>query len=213
MRELGKAQLPGSMLGLGIRSLEIRLIIMWRPWCLARLSSHARRDMESDYRMWAYNEFIMTLSRHATHHKYLTTLGASSWRTPWDPKDGAAWEQPQVISTMTYSVLVISYADLLWRQPYTLARLRAFLPEAASDLHTDFVPRLGVDYFPENYLKVHGTVAQYGEMHPSASVGYDPSEATCAVDTADPLRRAWTVLEPDEQRQAKADNAYLAAHS
>ena len=91
-------------------------------------------------------------------------------------------------STTRFPALVVSYADLLWRQEYTLRRLQAFLPEVGA-LSTAFEPQLGVDYFPQISLKTHGTIAQFADKHSPESLGYDlydRSTRECAVSAADP---------------------------
>ena len=56
------------------------------------------------------------------------------------------------------NVLLVSYADLLWRPEVVLKRLHAFLPDGLLDgVNFEFMPKLGRDIFPGNRWKVQGS--------------------------------------------------------
>lgn len=209
--ELSSSPLPESMVRMSIRALDLRLVIMWRPWCLSVLSSHARDEMAYDYYVWAHNEFIKRNARHAHHHRFLTTLGTPAWSSDF----GAASPNARLVSSRLYPTLVVSFADLLWRPQYTLQRLESFMPELGT-LNAGYVPRLNIDYFPENRLKVHGTVQAYGEAHPPPTLGYDPEARECIANSShwpnvikDPL----TVLTQVDQQIARDALAHLKQFS
>ena len=69
--------------------------------------------------------------------------------------------------TWAFPVLVVSYADLLWRQQRTLARLR-FPARLQNDLSPSFVPRLDHDVFKGNHWKVHGSLEASRTTAPGA---------------------------------------------
>jgi hypothetical protein len=82
-------------------------------------------------------------------------------------------------------VLLVSYADLLWRPNRTLARLKAFVPcGALRGITTDFEPVLGRDVFPGNHWKVQGTVLGFARAHPPRSLGYVNGRCANGTDSA-----------------------------
>jgi len=112
-------------------------------------------------------------------------------------------------------VLLLSYADLLWRTQYTTDRLLRFLPCAAS-LNASYTVQLGRDYFDftthtrsggSNRWKARGTVADFGASHPPESVGYSLVERRC--DGTPPFAPSWVADDADLVRRFNASRDYL----
>jgi len=233
----------------GIKTLQTRFVIMWRPWCLAALSSHAQADIQArGYTAWVHNEFLERYGKHVDNHKFFTRLGGTAHESRASPAASLtlrhttrlvwvhslytalhsyqrakasllqagtpASSRNNVMSTRLYPVMVLSYADLLFRPAYALERLQDFLPEAGL-LDIAFRPKLGVDIFPQNEWKAEGSVADYAREHTPESVGYDTRTRTCTIDAGgEEKRRAWTVLEVAKERErAKANLDYLQYYS
>lgn len=134
VKGLRAAPLPQRFVQLGVRRLTIKVVLMWRPWCLALLSSTARKSQSKNYTRWAIDELVHLNSAFAARHRALTAAGVPC--------------------------LVISYSDLLFRFDDTARRLKGFLP-CLGKLNNSFVPVLGRDIFPGNQWKVRGSVASF----------------------------------------------------
>ena len=81
------APMPPRMVARGIGRLRPAYLMMWRPWCLAPLSSHARDKGAPSSAGW--QRFELALNEYQVEtHRVLTSHGES--------------------------VLVLNYADLLW---------------------------------------------------------------------------------------------------
>ena len=152
--------------------------MMWRPWCLAQLSKHAKNTMSKSPERWQRNELEIDRAFVARH---------------------------KALVKMNVSVLVVSYADLLWRQDRTVMRVQEFLP-CAGRLSTSFVPQPGVDYFEANHIKVQGSIREFGHSASAERLGYNRSSHTCTVPPGD-------ALPPHEQHGARAHMWYLRRHS
>lgn len=76
------------------------------------------------------------------------------------------------------AVLVVSYADLLWRPRRTISRIEDFLP-CGVQLRRDFVPKLGRDVYPGNKWKMNFTRVQFAKSHPAQSLGYNLTTSSC----------------------------------
>jgi hypothetical protein len=133
---LGAAPLPPAFVRLGVDSLLIKVLLMWRPWCLANLSSHAVRSQKLNYTSWAVRELVVLNSGFVARHQALHASGVP--------------------------LLVVSYSDLLFRFKDTASRIERFLP-SLGNLSDSFVPVLGRDIFAGNNWKVQGTVASYAK--------------------------------------------------
>jgi len=82
-------------------------------------------------------------------------------------------------------VLVINYADLVWRPELTLRRLSSFLP-CLGQLDIDFVPREGKDVFRGNKWKVSGSVREFGRrVDPERCCDYSVEQRRCTKPTFD----------------------------
>jgi len=133
-RLIHEAPIPPPMVHQNIDRLQVKVIVMWRPWCLASLSGHARQEMARNYSAWADKELVRLNSKFVTRHRGLVDAGVP--------------------------VLVIAYSDLLFRGQTTVGRLQQFLP-CLGKLDRSFVPRIGRDIFPGNKWKVEGSVADF----------------------------------------------------
>lgn len=149
-----KEDMPPKMLAAGVTSLRLSIVQMWRPLCLANLSSHFRH--------------LPFLSKEAAR----IADGARSHRA---------------FRAAGVNVVLVSYADLLWRPRAVLQRLRSpdFLPGGLLDgINLEFVPRRGRDIFAGNQWKVHETLINYAAAHPAASLGYNLERRSCSNTTA-----------------------------
>ena len=140
VRGLGAAPLPRKLVQLGVHSLEIKVLLMWRPWCLASLSSNAVSSQKKNYTSWAVEELVHLNSGRVARHRALRESGAP--------------------------LLVIAYSDLLFRFNDTARRIENFLP-CLGELSNWFVPVNGRDILVGNKWKAQGTVASYA-LHAAA---------------------------------------------
>ena len=150
--KLTAVPLPHSMTMAGIRRISFRVVQMWWPSCLLRLSKKLFHHPGLKRRYAETNTTAMDSERQihekqAHEHRELRAAGVP--------------------------VLLISYADLLWQPDRTLARLRAFLPcRAGERISVDAEPIMGRDIFPNNSWKVKGSIRSFGAQHPASSLGY-----------------------------------------
>eukprot|EP00415_Alexandrium_ostenfeldii_P002296 UN2296 len=123
------------------------------------------------------------------------------------------WRAHKYLAGIGAPVLVVSFADLIWRPDYTLRRLPAFVPclhqldinysprahkgtdifpenrwKAYGSLHQldiNYSPRAhkGTDIFPENRWKAYGSVRQFGRRTDPERFGYDAKRRQCATPT------------------------------
>jgi len=152
------APLPPRMVAAGIRKLDIKAIMMWRPWCMStgELSSHAEYNIEQcGQRGYLRVEHELNRRLAAKHRELTTRLGVR--------------------------VLVVSYADLLWQTDSTLERMQDFLPEVGT-LDMNYAPVDGVDVWPLNQWKAVGDSKEFGKSHPPSAFEYDTATNSCPVD-------------------------------
>mmetsp|Transcript_8326 Transcript_8326/g.18183 ORF Transcript_8326/g.18183 Transcript_8326/m.18183 type:complete len:364 (-) Transcript_8326:84-1175(-) len=135
-RPLVEATPPQAMQSMGIRSLQTAYVIMYKPICLWSLSHFVVDHIKNKPRVHARRE-LDELEEQVQLHKYLRSEGRP--------------------------VVVVNYADLVWNSDFTKKRLESFLPCLGS-LDMDYVPKLGVDVFPGNNMKVSTGVKTYGQQ-------------------------------------------------
>ena len=153
--KLTTAPLPLSMGQAGIQRLTHYVVQMWWPTCLLPLTKTFLVNQEEKHLMDPYVTEQTMHKSMATRHRALRAAGVP--------------------------VLLISYADLLWRPDRTLSRLRSFVPCTALDrVSTDAELMMGLDVFPGNKWKVNGTVRGFASRHPPSSLGY--VEGRCLED-------------------------------
>ena len=161
------APMPPRMVARGIGRLRPAYLMMWRPWCLAPLSSHARDKGAPSSAGW--QRFELELNEYqAETHRVLTSHGES--------------------------VLVLNYADLLWDATAARRRIERWAP-CAGALDPSVNERLEVQR-SGGHWKNAASVTTYATAHPPAASGYDPRRGAC-VETlysdelsADEVRRA-----------------------
>lgn len=147
--------MPLPLLHAGIRHLPFATVLMYRPWCLWPLSSHAREQRDSmGLARWAAQEvgFMEDLRAKLTVHR--------------------AAARP---------VLLVSLAELLWRPERFETLLGAFAP-CLGRVDLSFLPRLGRDIYPDNsFGHVDGSLRSYGESKdPASCCSYDVEAAVCS---------------------------------
>ena len=161
------APMPPRMVARGIGRLRPAYLMMWRPWCLAPLSSHARGKGAPSSAGWQRFELALNEYQVKTH-RVLTSHGES--------------------------VLVLNYADLLWDVTAARRRIERWAP-CAGALDPSVNERLEVQA-SGGHWKDAASVTTYAAAHPPAASGYDPRRGAC-VETlysdelsADEVRRA-----------------------
>ena len=161
------APMPPRMVARGIGRLRPAYLMMWRPWCLSPLSSHAREKGAPSSAGW--QRFELALNEYqAETHRVLTSHGEA--------------------------VLVLNYADLLWDVTAARQRIERWAP-CAGALDPSVNERLEVQA-SGGHWKDAASVTTYAAAHPPAASGYDPRRGAC-VETlysdelsADEVRRA-----------------------
>ena len=161
------APMPPRMVARGIGRLRPAYLMMWRPWCLSPLSSHARDKGAPSSAGWQRFELALNEYQVKTH-RVLTSHGES--------------------------VLVLNYADLLWDVTAARRRIERWAP-CAGALDPSVNERLEVQR-SGGHWKDAASVTTYAAAHPPAASGYDPRRGAC-VETlysdelsADEVRRA-----------------------
>jgi len=190
-KPLLEAKLPASLQMLGVDNLLTSYVIMYKPMCLWPMSHIIVQEVKADPQRRARAE-LKGLQDQMELHKYLVSVGRP--------------------------VLVINYADLLWHPIVTKRRLEAFLPCLGS-LDVDFVPKLGVDIFPGNNMKISTGVQSYGEMIDPSEYNYmlgdveNGTRGECLVDDTLPNKEVDFTggLEQflDSEEQKMLNDAYL----
>ena len=178
----------------GVRTLNVHAVLMWRPWCLCAISSHARRyevtgAKTNDSTQWAQAEFVRLNRGLVERHQALT----KRLRVP---------------------TLILSYADVIWRPARSASRLETFLP-ALFPLNASFVPRLGDEIFRGNQFKVKGSIDTYASKLPAPqTIGLDLETGFCAVNALNGRYNPSHLLPTDAERAEAASYAdYLSALS
>lgn len=186
------ATLPTSMTSIGITGLKLKMVLLWRPWCLGLLSSHTREkiaDLKKEFGeaegfdRWLINEHNLA-ENMVSKHAHLESLGAE--------------------------ILVVSYADLIWDSESTIKRLEAFVPELGT-LNANYIPTQGgphPDIYKGNRWKVDGSLAEYGRTNDPSRFGYSLQEKEC-TNTA----KGFDSLAPDRAQKARDSYGYLKKYS
>lgn len=128
---------PFELAQKGIEWLRWGVVMQHRPWCMWRLSSHAREERVESLQAWAEEE-LRLIEKFVLVHKKLIEMGVP--------------------------VLMQSYSELLWWPAAYVQRFKIFAPcLPPPDPWTS--PTVGVHIFESNALKIHGSVAAYGASH------------------------------------------------
>lgn len=160
--------MTGKFAAAGITKLKPVYVLMWTPFCVRKLSS---RPFLPRYGKSGIESEVSTLQQLQLQHSALISSGVP--------------------------VVVISYADLLWRPHETVSRLERFLP-CVGALDIDYIPSHGKDVFVENGWKVNGSVHAFGAKHNAMECcGFSSLDHVCKDDT---LFKQLGPLE-DEMRQ------------
>lgn len=145
--------IPPKMREAGIEKIKLAYVQMWRPMCLAQMSTHAVEEIVTKgAREYARHELGFLENATSNYHQ-LRKLG--------------------------FPVLVVSLADMLWNQDFMQKRLEAFLP-CLGGLDFDFVPQVGEHLSQCNMWKAAGSVKSFGaSMDPLDNFGYDAKSGAC----------------------------------
>ena len=145
------AQMPPRMVARGIGRLRPAYLMMWRPWCLAPLSSHARDKGAPSSAGW--QRFELALNEYQVEtHRVLTSHGES--------------------------VLVLNYADLLWDATAARRRIERWAP-CAGALDPSVNERPPVQRSGGHWKNAASVTTSLATAHPPAASGYDPRRGAC----------------------------------
>ena len=140
--------------GWPLRKIRPVYALMWKPLCLEGLSHTFNNNFNKDPAN-ALDARIRLVERAAELVRWANRVGAR--------------------------MVVLNYADLLWRPGVISARLKALLPCVAGvEFDARWTPKLTVDVYPRNFLKTNGSAFTYGKAHPPASQCYNLSASACA---------------------------------
>lgn len=136
-----------------LRKIRPVYAMMWKPLCLQKLSSHFRKGFKKD---------------PVKHLDYaVAAVERAVELVHWAKRVGAR-------------MIVLNYADLLWRPGIVSARLKALLPCVADfEFDAQWTPKLHADIYPGNRFKPAGTTFSYGKAHPPASQCYNLEASSC----------------------------------
>lgn len=179
---LSTEKLSSEMSIHGIEKVLPAYVMMWTPLCVMAVASKSRGKLSvlESARTLLQRE-VWNLQRMRQQHEALMKS-----RTP---------------------VLVISYADLLFRQHHTVDRMNGFLPCAGSSMNAHFTPRMGIDIFPRNKWKVRSTIHDFSsKLDPYECCGYDLKESTCS-------NRTYFESIPEFEEDLNELNEYFAQYS
>lgn len=178
---LARREVSPQMQKAGVRKVTPAYIIMWTPLCVLNVQKRSRTALSGP-----------------TVRKFLQM-------EVWNLQQMK--QQHEALRKSSTPVLVVSYADLLFREQYTLDRMNEFLPCAGGSMNADFVPQLGVDVFPENKWKVRGTVHDFSVgLDPTKCCGYDVKESKCS-------NRTYFELIPELKNELNELDAYFQRYS
>ena len=167
--ELDERAVPPSVAAAGIRRLRWGVLMGYRPYCLWPLSSH-----DAENRLAFLNAtgggggYEGGASRDDDDASGLTIAAAACPVSVWtlrlldEVRSLEAFVSEHRMHVASHRpVLVLSFADLLWRPAEAVRSLLGFAPCLRS-LNLSYVPRRGVDVFAENLFKVRGSIATFG---------------------------------------------------
>jgi len=177
---LQRSKVAPEMAKVGIRKIIPVYMIMWTPPCLLNVQTRSLMALQGPRARKFLQHEVWNLQRMRQQHEALVKAG-----TP---------------------VLVISYADLLFREQHTLDRMNTFLP-CAGGVNADYVPQMNVDVFPENKWKVRGTVHDFSQgLDPVQCCAYDVDQHKC-------LNRTYFKLIPEFEQELNELDAYFTKYS
>jgi hypothetical protein len=164
------AALPAKFQEYGIKSIELAYVLVWRPICLCKLSSHCssqKKELRSLEDIVQAHSFFMSRNQR---------------------------------------VLLVSYADLLWRPNHSLNRISANIGELGK-LDPEFVPKEDKDIYPGNQWKAVGSLASFGRKINPKELQYSVEDASCQGGSG------FDKLGPHMRARADTAVGYLRLHS
>ena len=181
LEESETATVPSGMAASGVDRVKWGVIIMHRPWCMWNMSSHAREGREDNLKAWATDELKDTEKLVAMHRK---------------------------LALDQVPVLVTNYAQLLWRPDEFIERVEHFAP-CAGTIDLNFVPKLGVDVFEPNMLKIEGSIISYGQAVKPESLGVQTDTRADTGTCTAPAEELYAGLDEGQRRRVKLAEVYL----
>jgi len=150
-----EAELPDSMVLAGVKDIEVVHVLMWRPLCLAYLSSYSKSMIDTGHEFKLTQIEVISFKEMVIAHKSLKKAGAK--------------------------VMLINLGSLIWEPRRSKARIETLVP-CLGEVDMDFVPLLGRDIVGGNEFKASGSVKEYGEsIDPSGF--YDVMSGQCTDES------------------------------
>jgi hypothetical protein len=177
--DLRHTRIPNLMQHNGVTNVKFAYIMMWRPICLASLSSHGKTRIKEEGKQALARSELKNIKNMVYSHRSM--------------------------ERHSMHVLVVNFADMIWKPDHTTKRINDFLP-CLGKLDADYVPTLGKDVYPENEWKADGSIRQFGaSIDPSRF--YSVEKGTCLTDDF------FLSLSHAESREAKDAVNYLLQFS
>ena len=185
-----------------LRAVRPVYAIMWKPLCLASLSSHFRHNVgvangssllcaRGDKKVGGSKEIceaILNDDKRLCDWEAVEGSGMCTGRicSPLTELQKEVDKLEETVHIVTWAkrvgarTIIISYADLLWKPNVVSKQLEKLLPCIASNgFDSKWRPKLGKDIFKKNTFKVDGSVYSYGQLHPPRSMCYDVKTNRC----------------------------------
>mmetsp|Transcript_104124 Transcript_104124/g.293641 ORF Transcript_104124/g.293641 Transcript_104124/m.293641 type:complete len:354 (-) Transcript_104124:89-1150(-) len=151
------APMPDLMKKNGIERIQPAYLILWRPFCLAKLSSHTQDWVKESSRAHLARMELRILEHQMHIHRHLHNL--------------------------SIPVLVVNLGNLMWDSQSEIDRIKDFLP-CAGPLDPAFVPKLGKDMYKENSWKARGSLDDFARsIDPKSCCEYDVAQRRCGRST------------------------------
>eukprot|EP00401_Gymnodinium_catenatum_P013989 CAMPEP_0117623440 /NCGR_PEP_ID=MMETSP0784-20121206/88648_1 /TAXON_ID=39447 /ORGANISM="" /LENGTH=498 /DNA_ID=CAMNT_0005427391 /DNA_START=35 /DNA_END=1532 /DNA_ORIENTATION=+ len=151
------APMPDLMKKNGIERIQPAYLILWRPACLAKLSSHTQDWVKESSRAHLARMELRILEHQMHIHRHLHNL--------------------------SIPVLVVNLGNLMWDSQSEIDRIKDFLP-CAGPLDPAFVPKLGKDMYKENSWKARGSLDDFARsIDPKSCCEYDVAQRRCGRST------------------------------
>ena len=145
-------------------------VVMYRPLCLAVLSSHFKEMAHKTAKQSSKSSLQGRIDEgwYAAFKFEVDHIQLAIDKIKW------------AMNTAGVFMVVVNYADLLWGSAVVVDALLSLLPCTSGDtFNSSFTPVVGRDIFFGNNFKTKGTVHAYGESHPPAHMSYNMSTGLC----------------------------------
>jgi hypothetical protein len=160
-----------------LRKVRPVYVAMWRPICLTTISSHFQLQMKHighDGKNFPPPGSHFVKVTESPHFKALQceldTIARTVQIVKWAKRVGAR-------------MVLINYADVLWKPETAIARLKALLPcITRPGFNTVWKPKFNRDVFKGNNWKVKESIAKYSSKHQPYQSCYDLEAGRCQAN-------------------------------